>query len=125
VTAADQARGRLVELDRATVHVTESGPPSGRPVVLVHGFRTDSTTWRHVVPGLAERYRTVLVDLPACGGSPVPDRTGWTADAAADLLVGLLDALELRDPVLVGSQMGGSLTAWARRATPTGSRGWS
>lgn len=60
----------------------------------------------------------MLVDLPACGGSPVPTRTGWTADSAADLLVELLDALELRDPVLVGSQMGGSLTAWTAARHP-------
>lgn len=118
MTAADQAGGRLMELGGTTLHVTESGPPGGRPVVLVHGFLTDSTTWRHVAPGLAERYRTVLVDLPACGGSPVPGRTDWTADSAADLLVGLLDALELRDPVLVGSQMGGSLTAWTAARHP-------
>lgn len=119
MTAGDKPpRDRLVRLDGAALHVTELGPPDGTAAVLVHGFLTNALTWRHVAPKLAREHRVVLVDLPGCGRSPDPVRTRWTADAAADLLVALLDQLNLAAPVMAGSQMGGSLTAWVAARHP-------
>ncbi|MDQ2583478.1 alpha/beta fold hydrolase [Saccharothrix yanglingensis] len=110
--------GRVVGLGDADVHVYEVGPADGPPVVLLHGFLTSATTWRDVHPVLAERHRVVLVDLPGCGRSPAPRARGWTAARAADLLVELFDALGLDAPVVVGSQMGGSLAAWLAARHP-------
>jgi pimeloyl-ACP methyl ester carboxylesterase len=116
-TANGLEGGRLVRLSDAELHVYEHGPAGGRPLVLLHGFLTSAYAWRHVYPKLAREHRVVLVDLPGSGRSPDPRRGRWSADRAADLLEGLLDALDLPTATLVGSQMGGSLVAWfaARR----------
>ncbi|OLR94842.1 alpha/beta fold hydrolase [Actinokineospora bangkokensis] len=110
--------GRTIALDGADLRVYEAGPVDGPPVVLLHGFLTNATTWRDVWPALAERHRVVLVDLPGCGGSPAPRAGGWTAGTAAGLLVSLFDALDLAAPAVVGSQMGGSLAAWLAALHP-------
>ncbi|GAA3854420.1 alpha/beta fold hydrolase [Saccharothrix violaceirubra] len=101
----------LVELPDADVHVEVLGV-DGPPVVLVHGFLTSSYTWRHVAPLLASGFRVYLVDLPACGRSPVPRSREWDARRCVALLGGVLDHLGVERPVLAGSQMGGSLVAW-------------
>ncbi|ROO86423.1 pimeloyl-ACP methyl ester carboxylesterase [Actinocorallia herbida] len=115
--APDRARGRLLRLRDADVHVREEGPADGPPLVLLHGFLTSAHTWRNVSPALARDHRVILVDLPGSGESPAPRGRAWSADRSADLLADLLDALDLPEAVLVGSQMGGSLAAWfaARR----------
>lgn len=110
--------GRLVTLRDTALHIYRAGPAEGTPVVLLHGFMTNASTWRHVCPALARRHPVVLVDLPGYGRSPDPGPTRWTADRCADLLVELFDSLDLRAPVVVGSQMGGSLAAWLAARHP-------
>ncbi|WP_239340442.1 alpha/beta fold hydrolase [Frankia sp. CiP3] len=122
-TAGDQLNGglpegRLVPLPDADLYVYELGRTDGPPVVLLHGFLTDSYTWRDVVPALATDHRVILVDLPGSGRSPDPRGKGWTADRCVDLLASLFDVLSLAAPTLVGSQMGGSLGAWFAAARP-------
>lgn len=114
------AEGRVVAVagaDGADLHVYETGLVDGLPVLLLHGFLTSAETWRAVLPALA-RHRVVLVDLPGFGMSPDPRTDGWTAERVADLLAGLLDALGLATPAVVGSQMGGSLAAWLAARHP-------
>ncbi|MGW5456624.1 alpha/beta fold hydrolase [Nocardia sp. NPDC003979] len=110
--------GRAVELCDADVHVYELGSPSGAPVVLLHGFLTSAMTWRLIVPALRDRYRLIVVDLPGCGNSPPPRARRWSAQRATDLIIELFDALGLEAPVVVGTQMGGSLAAWLAARHP-------
>ena len=42
---------------------------SGDPLVLVHGLASARTTWRSLLPALAERYDVIAVDLPGHGDS--------------------------------------------------------
>ncbi|WP_322770525.1 alpha/beta fold hydrolase, partial [Frankia sp. Cr1] len=111
-------KGRLVTLPGADLHIYELGPADGPPVIMLHGFLTDSYTWRDVAPALIADHRVILVDLPGNGRSPDPRETGWSADRCVELLAALFDALGLDAPTLVGSQMGGSLAAWFAAARP-------
>ncbi|ROO50972.1 pimeloyl-ACP methyl ester carboxylesterase [Micromonospora sp. Llam0] len=112
-------QGRTIALSTADVHVYDTGVPDGQPVVLLHGFLTNSATWRHVHAALAENHRLVLVDLPGSGRSPDPRTGDWTADRCTDMLAELFDVLSLASPVVIGSQMGGSLAAWLAARHPT------
>lgn len=81
---------------------------AGRPVVLLHGLGDDHGLWRHVVPAIADAGEAIAVDLPGHGRSgPIPDGAsiGWMAGEVA----ALLDALDLRNVVLVGLSMGGGV----------------
>lgn len=78
----------------------------GRPVVLVHGRASNSTTWAATMPQL-EGYRVLAVDLPGHGQAPAPEGEGaYSFEAQTDAVEATLATL---DPgfVLVGHSMGG------------------
>ena len=55
---------------------------SGQPLVLLHALGLSSHTWAPVVPGFAERFEVITVDLPGFGASPaLPARTRPTPAA--------------------------------------------
>jgi len=79
----------------------------GRPVVLLHGFGTHRGVWDPLVSQLAAlEAQVVAVDLRGHGqSSPMTEPTG--INAFANDVAALLDALDLRDAVLVGHSLGG------------------
>jgi haloalkane dehalogenase len=95
---------------------------SGPSVVLLHGNPTSSYIWRNVIPHLASRARCLAPDLIGMGDSGKPDIAYRYADHVR-YFEAWLDALELRDVVLVGYDWGGVLAMdWAARH-PTRVRG--
>ena len=79
----------------------------GLAVLLVHGFPLDHTMWDEQVEALAPRCRVLAPDLRGFGRSVVSDGTVTMARMADDLAA-LLDALEVREPlVYAGFSMGG------------------
>lgn len=87
----------------------------GRPVVFLHGNPTSSYLWRNVMPAVAETHRIIAPDLIGMGDSDQPDIAYTYADHAAHLH-GLLDALDLRDAVLVIHDWGSALGLdWASK----------
>ena len=89
------------------VHTTADGTSlvyddwgTGRPVVLVHGWSLDATTWEHQVAALtAAGLRCITYDRRGHGRSEDPGH-GYDADTLADDLAGLPDTLDLHDAVL-------------------------
>ncbi len=89
---------------------------TGRPLVLVHGFPLSKAMWRPQLDALAGSARVLAVDLPGFGGSRGFDGPP-SVEAMADRVAEFLDALQIREPaVLGGLSMGGYVTlAFARR----------
>lgn len=97
-------------LPQGDVRYFERG--EGQPVVFIHGVLVNADLWRHVVPDVADAgFRCLAVDMPL-GAHEIPLRPD--ADLApvglADLLADFLDALDLRDVILVANDTGGALT---------------
>lgn len=89
----------------------ESGPASGRPVVLLHGFPDDVHAYDGVAPPLAAAgYRVVVPYLRGYGPTrfrdPATPRSGEQAALGHDLL-DLIEALDLKSPILAGYDWGG------------------
>lgn len=83
----------------------------GQPVVLIHGWPLSSRSWERQVPALLEAgYRVVSYDRRGFGQSSRPS-TGYDYDTLAADLNTLLNALDLRNAVLVGFSMGGGEVA--------------
>jgi pyruvate dehydrogenase E2 component (dihydrolipoamide acetyltransferase) len=82
----------------------------GVPVVLVHGFGGDLNTWMFVQPALAEKRRTVALDLPGHGGSAKQVGAG-DAKTLTDAVATALDALSIERAHLVGHSLGGAVAA--------------
>ena len=87
------------------IHYRDHG--SGSPVVLIHGYPLDGTSWeRQERELLAAGYRCISYDRRGFGSSSQP-ATGYDYDTFAADLKALLDHLALReDVVLAGFSMG-------------------
>lgn len=97
--------------------VTLRGTVQGRPdecassataVVAVHGGPgIDGGGLRHALAPLASRAELVVPDLRGHGRSDLAAPASWTLDDWADDLAGVIDALVLDRPVVVGVSFGG------------------
>ncbi len=95
----------VTSADGAVLHVVERG--AGRPVVLVHGYTLRVAVWTLQLERWPARGRRVVAyDQRGHGGSSV-GADGFTAAAMADDLRTVLEALDLRDAVVVGHSLGG------------------
>ncbi|MDQ6836997.1 MAG: alpha/beta hydrolase [Actinomycetota bacterium] len=91
--------------DGGRLRVLEQG--AGPPIVLIHGITLAASIWHFQLPALAAAgYRVVAYDQRGHGASSV-GREGLTLDRLAADLAEVLDALDLRQAVLVGHSMGG------------------
>ncbi|HVZ09300.1 alpha/beta fold hydrolase [Rhodopila sp.] len=102
------------------------GPADGRPVILLHGWPSDVHDYDDVAPPLAEAGFRVLVPwLRGFGGTrflnPATPRSGQQAAIGADLR-DFMDALSIRQAILVGYDWGGRAAnvvaaLWPERAS--------
>lgn len=98
----------FVNVDGISTHFVARG--DGHPaIVLIHGFGSNTYTWRKNLDGLADRFRVVAVDLKGFGLTEKPRDGQYHTAAYARHLEGFLDALKLERPILVGNSMGGAV----------------
>jgi pimeloyl-ACP methyl ester carboxylesterase len=90
-----------------TVAYAETG--AGRPVVLLHANLHDRHDFDPIVEPLARRHRVIAIDWPSHGESQAVENT--TGPLLADVLDDIVDALSLKDVVLIGNSVGGSAAA--------------
>lgn len=90
------------------LHVADSGRGE-RCVVLVHGYLESMYVWDDFVPLLTPHVRVVTVDVPGHGVSQVLGEV-HTMEMMADVLHGMLDALDIGRATFVGHSMGGYIS---------------
>lgn len=100
------------------VKVTGSGE---QVIVLAHGFGTDQSVWKHLVPHLVDDYRVVLYDNMGAGTTN-PDyfdfnRYSTLEGYALDLLA-ILEELQIDSCVLVGHSVSAMIGAIASISRP-------
>jgi pimeloyl-ACP methyl ester carboxylesterase len=87
------------------LNYSDDGP--GPVVVLLHGFTLDHSMWDAQRETVGSTYRVIAPDLRGHGQSAAPDGI-YPIDDMADDVVELLDALKIREPVVLGGlSMGG------------------
>jgi pimeloyl-ACP methyl ester carboxylesterase len=113
----------FIETNGVRLHLAAQG--EGPLVLLLHGFPETSYSWRHQLGALsAAGFRAVAPDLRGFGRSSCPiEAERYTAlDIVGDLL-GILDALDERQAVLVGSDWGATIAWQAALLRPDRFRG--
>lgn len=80
----------------------------GPPLVLLHGWPTNSRDWRRQLDALSDEFTVVAWDAPGAGRSSDPPDTFRLADWA-DCLAGFIEALSLERPHVAGFSWGGGL----------------
>src|SRR5215831_4600381 len=110
--ASDAVTHRQLQTNGIGMHVAEAG--RGPLVVLLHGFPELWYSWRHQLPVLAAAgYHAVAPDLRGYGGTDASAAdAGYAPSNMAADVVGLLDALDIEQAVLVGHDWGANI-AWA------------
>jgi pimeloyl-ACP methyl ester carboxylesterase len=112
--------GRYVTLEvhneEYKVFFLESG--QGKPLVCQHTAGCHNHQWRYLLEDedIIKDYRVIAYDLPRHGKSDPPVNKEWwkeeyllTTDFFADFIVALCDALELDEPLFMGSSFGGNV----------------
>jgi pimeloyl-ACP methyl ester carboxylesterase len=104
--------GPLKQIDAGVLNVgyAETGPASGRPAILLHGWPYDIHAFVDVAPLLASAgYRVIVPYLRGYGTtrflSSDTVRTGQQSVVAVDI-VALMDALEIKSAVVAGFDWG-------------------
>ncbi|MDH2444245.1 alpha/beta hydrolase [Amnibacterium sp. CER49] len=86
------------------LHYEDHG--AGQPVVLIHGYPLDGSSWEAQTAALLDAgFRVITYDRRGFGRSSTP-AVGYDYDTFAGDLNTLLETLDLTDAVLVGFSMG-------------------
>jgi len=93
------------------LHYRDQGPPSGEPIVLVHGFAASLYDWQDWVARLSGHYRVISLDLPGHGLTEAPKGYRPQMNDMVGVVDALTDKLGVKRFVLVGNSMGGGV-AW-------------
>lgn len=96
-----------VELDASRLKLLSAGPTTGTPVLLLHGGRFTSETWRELgtLDALADAgLRVIAIDLPGFGESPK------SALPRSVVLTQVIAALDLEPVLLVSPSMSGTFS---------------
>ncbi|MEJ3406058.1 alpha/beta hydrolase [Rathayibacter sp. YIM 133350] len=98
----------IITDDDVRLNYLETGDPTGRPVVLIAGFKAPATSWRFQQKALVKAgYRVLALDRRGHGDSEAPEHGSTMQRHGADI-ADFLAALEVRDASLVGGSMGGN-----------------
>lgn len=104
------AESRLVTLGEATLHLRRF-PGNGPEVLLIHGIGSSSRDFDPVIDDLTSFMTPMTVDLRGHGDSSRPG-TGYHYEDYTRDLAGLVDALGMDHPILLGHSLGGIITLW-------------
>jgi 2-hydroxy-6-oxonona-2,4-dienedioate hydrolase len=99
-----QIKSGFANIDNAKIYYEIAG--EGMPLVMIHAGVADRRQWNHEFTDFAQSYQVIRYDMRGYGKSePVDGEFSHMSD-----LVSLLDALEIRTPlIMMGCSMGGGL----------------
>jgi pimeloyl-ACP methyl ester carboxylesterase len=98
------------DLGDVRLHYVTAG--AGFPVVLLHGWPQSWYEWRHIIPGLADRFRVIAPDLRGLGDSSRPADGYDKKTVGNDIWRLVSEVLGIGEFYLVGHDWGGP-TAYA------------
>jgi len=102
---AEAATSARIDLFGSEVRYWTLGPNGARTIVMVHGFRGNHIALLRIAEGL-EGFRVVVPDLPGFGLSTPMNGPAHDADGYREFVVAFIEALALRQPVLLGESFG-------------------
>ena len=105
---------RLHELPGISLFAIEAG--RGPAVLLLHGITANAYVWKPVAERLSRSFRVIAVDQRGHGRSGRPAGVAYSAEHYAEDVAVLIDALGLRQALVVGHSLG------ARNALVAGAR---
>ncbi len=77
-------------------------------LLFLHGWCIDGTYWKNQVEYFSKNYNVYAIDLPGFGKSKA-DRTNWTVEEYANDVTAFIDAMNLKNVVIIGHSMAGEI----------------
>lgn len=99
----------ICETNGINIHYTRTGG-NKPPFILLHGLMTNGLCWTGLAHALEKEYDIIMPDARGHGRSSVPD-DGYRYEDHANDVAGLINALRLPPPLLLGHSMGGMTAA--------------
>lgn len=103
------------------IHYTRTGG-NKPPLILLHGLIKNGLCWTDLARTLENEYDVIMPDARGHGQSDLPD-SGYRYEDLSDDVAGLIQALNLSFPVLLGHSMGGMTAAVVASRKPNLLRG--
>ena len=97
---------KYIDIDGLKIRYSESGPQSGNPVVILHGWGCNHTTVRSIAGCIEDSMHVYNIDLPGHGESAEPKEVWGTKDFAR-FLQRFISVMGLERPSLIGHSFGG------------------
>lgn len=91
------------------IHYTRTGGIKP-PLILLHGLTANGACWTTFANALQAEFDVIMPDARGHGKSSVPDN-GYQYEDHANDIAGLIKALKLSPPILIGHSMGGMTAA--------------
>ncbi len=111
----------ICETNGINIHYTRTGG-NKPPLILLHGLMTNGACWTDLAHALEKEYDVIMPDARGHGKSSVPD-FGYRYEDHANDAAGLINALRLPPPILLGHSMGGMTAAVVASRKPNLLRG--
>ncbi len=104
----------FVETNQIRLHVVTAGDPSGKPVILLHGFPEFWYGWRHQIPALAHAgFRVIVPDQRGYNLSDKPKGVHrYRMDELVGDVTGLIEYFGYEKVCLAGHDWGAGV-AWS------------
>lgn len=92
---------------------------NGEPVILLHGFTGDHSTWNPIKQYLMDSFKVISIDIIGHGKtSSPPDVRNYRIEQVVSQISGILDHLSLKKAHILGYSMGGRLALSYAIANP-------
>ena len=94
------------EIDGLKINYEVKG--EGNPVVMLHGWGVSAESFAFSGEHLSEKFKVYRIDFPGFGKSDMP-KSPMSVYDYAEITLKLLNALEIKNPILIGHSFGGRI----------------
>jgi len=103
---------QFIETNGVRYYIKAAGNRSAPLILFLHGFPDSWYSWRHQLIAVGDAgYYGVAPDMLGCGQTDAPKEiTRYSQDEMAKDIVGIMDALGHEQAIIVGHDLGASLT---------------
>ncbi len=114
---AASAEPEKIVIGGRTLAYQKAGPGEGTPLILIHGFGGDSSSWMFNVGELAAARPVYTLDLPGHGASS-KDLGADPFETLVSSVLGFMDEVRIERAHLLGHSMGAAVAMAAAVETP-------
>lgn len=98
--------GKYIEISGIKVRYNQIG--KGQDILFIHGVPGSIEDWEPVISSLSSNYRVTVYDRPGHGYSSA-EKIGYNLEHNANIALGLINELHLKNVIVVGHSYGGSV----------------